>query len=199
MPAGQRPQRYRNGTERIACTDRVATFAVMEPPRPADYPAYYESYVAQVPTEPLDVLQHHLDGIAGLRTVDDERSRYRYAPGKWSVRELLGHLCDGERIFGYRAMRIARGDATPLAGFDEDAYVTAAHFDTRPWENLLDELQAVRTANLTLFRSFDAEALERRGTANGGAVTPRAIVWIVAGHAIHHHRVLRERYGILLP
>ena len=109
---------------------------------------------------------------------------------------MIGHLSDTERVFAYRALRIGRGDTTPLAGFDETKYVPMASFDARPLADMLDELESVRTASLALFRSFDAAALARRGTANDKTVSVRALAWIVAGHELHHRGLLIERYGI---
>jgi hypothetical protein len=118
----------------------------------------------------------------------------RYAAGKWSVKEVIGHLMDCERVFGYRALRFARGDETPLPGFDEQIYAPAGRFDDRRLGDLADELDAVRRATIALVRSFDAAALTRRGTANGAAVSVRALVYIIAGHERHHLTILRERY-----
>ncbi|HEX5726419.1 MAG TPA: DinB family protein, partial [Longimicrobiaceae bacterium] len=129
-----------------------------------------------------------------LRGLPEALHGHRYAEGKWSIREVAGHLADTERIITYRALRIARGDATPLPGFDENAYVAAAGFDARPLESLVAEWEAVREATLAFFRSVDAEAAARRGTANDNAVSVRALAHIVAGHAEHHLEILRTRY-----
>lgn len=168
--------------------------------RPAadEYLEYYGRYIALVPgDDALPVLAraqaetHRL--LAGL---DEARALHRYAPGKWSVKEVLGHLADGERVFGYRALRFARADQTPLPGFDENTWVPAGRFDARPIAALADEFRAVRAASLALFGGLDADALVRRGSANGAAVSVRALAWIVAGHERHHVALLRERYGI---
>ena len=131
-----------------------------------------------------------------LGTLSEARALHRYAPGKWSVKEVLGHLCDTERIYAYRALRFARNDATPLPGFEEDDYVPAGRFDARPLRDLLDEWQAVRSATLALYRGLDGDALLRRGVANGNLISVRAMAWLAAGHALHHLGVLRERYGV---
>lgn len=169
-------------------------------PRPGadEHVPYYATYIAQVPGEDaLPTLTGHIEAwVPSLRRLTEAQALHRYAPGKWSVKEVLGHLCDGERVFCYRALRFARADTTPLSGFDENAWVPAAGSDCRPVAELADELRAVRAATVALFQSFDAEALARRGEANGHAISVRALAWIVAGHAIHHQRILRERYGL---
>ena len=121
-----------------------------------------------------------------------------YAPGKWTVKGVLGHLADDERIYAYRALCIARGDSRPLPGFDENAYARAASFDSRSLADLLADYEAVRDASVTLFRGLDPEAWLRRGVANGHDVTPRGLAFHIAGHELHHHGILRERYLPLL-
>ena len=166
--------------------------------RPAadEFSAYYTPYVARVPDgDLLATLGAQLgETIALLRGITPERSLHRYAPGKWSMRDVVQHLCDAERIFAYRALRIARGDETPLPGWDENRYAPVAGADRRPWPELIAELEAVRAATLALFRGLDAEAFARRGVANGQPVTVRALAWIITGHERHHVAVLRERY-----
>ena len=132
--------------------------------------------------------------ISTLLAVPRARWTHRYAPGKWSVSEVVGHLADTERIFAYRALRFARNDATPLAGFDENQFVPPANFDARPLPDLAEELRAVRLASVALFRRLDDAALARRGTANQVEITVRALPWIIAGHERHHVAVLKERY-----
>lgn len=165
-------------------------------PSPSEHAAFYAGYVAGMPDG--DVIEHlgaqraeleHL--LAGL---DDGDARYRYAPGKWSVKEVLGHLADAERIFAYRLLRVARGDATPLAGFDENAYVPAGGFDDRPLVSLVAELGAIRGATLALLHGLPPGVGEHRGEANGQPVTVRALAWILAGHERHHLGILRDRY-----
>jgi uncharacterized damage-inducible protein DinB len=167
-------------------------------PRPdaSEYDPFYHRYVAAVPEgELLELLRTSLgETLALLDEVGEARAGHRYAPGKWSVREVVGHLADTERVMAYRALRIGRGDATPLPGFDENAYVAAAGFDRRRLDELADELAHVRVATLDLFGGMDGEALGRRGTASGAPVSVRALAWIVAGHEIHHRRIVRERY-----
>ncbi|MCX6141244.1 MAG: DinB family protein [Candidatus Kapabacteria bacterium] len=166
--------------------------------RPAahEFPAYYEQYVDKVESEDvlsvLDAQREQMADLIGM--LDDDRARYRYEDGKWSIKELLGHLVDSERIFGTRALCIARGDTQPLPGFDENVYVVNAIFDERTLDSIVDEWFSLRDANIRLFSSFSEEDLSRVGIANGKPITPRAIIWTIAGHAIHHMLILKERY-----
>lgn len=166
--------------------------------RPAahEFPAYYEQYVDLVESDDvMSVLDAQRDEMAELiGLLDDDRARYRYEDGKWSIKELLGHIVDSERIFGMRALCIARGDTQPLPGFDENVYVVNAVFDERALESIVDEWFSLRDANIQLFFSFSDEDLSRVGIANAKPITPRAIIWTIAGHALHHMRILKERY-----
>jgi uncharacterized damage-inducible protein DinB len=134
--------------------------------------------------------------LKALRKVSDEDSLKRYTPEKWSVREVLGHLIDAERIFAYRALCIARNDRTELPGFEQDDYVPAAQFDLRPWADLLEEFDAVRHSNVLMFRGLGREAWQRQGVVNGNAMSVRAAAYVIAGHELHHMRVLHEMYGV---
>jgi hypothetical protein len=164
-------------------------------PDPSEYGAYYRRYVDLVPDgDVLDTLTDQLEELATLVGLKEEEARFRYAPGKWSIKEIIGHLVDSERIFAYRALRIGRGDQTPLAGYEQDDYVKAGGFDERPLGSLLDDHRLVRTGTVALFRSFDADAIERRGTANNNPITVRALAWIIAGHERHHLGVIQEKY-----
>jgi hypothetical protein len=169
-------------------------------PRPGadEHIDYYGTYIAKVPgDDALPTLAAHIETwVPSLRTLTDAQALHRYAPGKWSVKEVLGHVADGERVFSYRALRFGRADTTPLPGFEENEWVPAAGSDRRPVADLVEELRAVRAATVALFRSFDGDALVRRGDANGHAISVRALAWIIAGHAIHHQAILRERYGL---
>jgi hypothetical protein len=168
----------------------------MQRPDAEEYAPYFGKYVDLVPGDDLvGALRGQIgDTLATLRGVSDGDSLRRYAAGKWSLREVVGHMIDTERIFAYRVLRIGRGDATPLPGFDQDPYIAAANFDTRKWGTLLDEFDAVRRSNLFLFEGMDAEAWERRGTSSGHPVTARALGYVIAGHELHHMRIVRERY-----
>jgi uncharacterized damage-inducible protein DinB len=169
---------------------------VIPRPAPDEYAAYYGKYVLLVPDGDLcDLLGRQVtETLALLRQVPEGRGTHRYAPGKWSLKEVLGHLCDTERIMSYRALRIARGDATPLPGFEQDDYVPAGRFDQRTLADLGVELSAIRQATVALFRHLDTEALARRGTASGNPFTPRALAYVIAGHERHHMAIVKERY-----
>jgi uncharacterized damage-inducible protein DinB len=168
------------------------------PARPAqdEYAPYYEKYVSLVPdgniVETLE--RQSADTLALLRSVPEDRAASRYAPGKWSIKEVVGHVIDTERIFAYRALRFARDDRTPLPGYDQDEYARAANFDARTLRDLADDFERTRAATLALLRSFDAGAWQRRGTANDNPVSVRALAHIIAGHELHHVGILRERY-----
>ena len=168
--------------------------------RPADteFAPFYASYIARVPeTDPLPALEaqpSELLTAADRIAPDDEL--FRYAPEKWSVRQLFGHLIDTERVMGYRAFCIARGEEQPLPGFDEKQYVAHAHSGERSVKELAHEFAAVRHANLWTIRRLAPEDWDRVGNANGKSVTVRAIAYIMAGHVRHHFAILRERYSI---
>lgn len=167
-------------------------------PVPGDYAPFYQTYLdASASTDDaLDLLQRQNDTLAAMALWPEAKAGHRYAEGKWTVRQVVGHMADAERVFSYRLMRIARGDTTPLPGFDENAYQLHAGFDARPLASVVAELSAVRAASLALIRSLDDAGLDRAGTASDKRVTARALVWIVAGHFAHHVGVLRERYGM---
>ncbi len=165
-------------------------------PAPGEYDPYYGRYIALVPEgDILAILQQQIaPTLAFLRGMTETQSLTRYEAGKWSIKEVLGHLCDAERIMSYRALRIGRGDQTPIPGFEQDDYINGANFDARPWHDLLSEFDMIRAATLALFRGFETAATERLGTANDAAVSVRALAFIIAGHERHHMNILRERY-----
>jgi uncharacterized damage-inducible protein DinB len=175
----------------------MSTLAI---PRPASDEAapYYQRYITEVRDENIaEQLASQLTEVEGLLTsIDDTAALARYAPGKWSIKEVLGHLSDVERIFGYRLLRISRGDRTPLPGFDENAYVPAGQFDARPLRSLVDEFRAVRQGTLALVQGIPPERWDERGEASGNAISARALAYILVGHVTHHFGVLRERYGV---
>ena len=167
--------------------------------RPAEneFAPFYAGYIAKVADSgPLTMLANQIAAFENLRAMPDETGNYRYADGKWSVKELLGHMADAERVFAYRLLRIARADKTPLAGFDENAWAEVAPHGKRPLADVVDELIAVRRATITLVGSLDETAAGNIGVANNNPVSGRAICWIVAGHAEHHLGILAERYKV---
>lgn len=165
-------------------------------PTADEYSPYYGGYVSLVPEgDILYTLERRRDALLELlRGIPETKASSRYAPGKWSVKEVVGHVIDTERIFAYRALRFARGDRTPLPGFEQEGYVSNASFDTRTLSDLADEFDLVRRANLHLFRNLDAEAWSRSGEASGARVTVRALAYIIAGHELHHTNILATRY-----
>ena len=167
-------------------------------PEPDEMPPHFVGYIKRVPElDPVTVCAAQIEDTATLlRPMSDTDALYRYDRGKWSIKEVVGHLADVERIMAYRALRIARGDTTPLPGFDENAYVPAAGFDTRSLADLIGELRTARAATLALLRTFDADAWRRRGTASDKPVSVRALAFMIPGHERHHVEILRTRYGV---
>lgn len=165
-------------------------------PEAAEYAPYYDRYISLVPgADILGTLESQRRQMLILLSGRDEsEGDFRYAPDKWSAKEVLGHVCDTERIFSYRALRISRADRTPIEGFEQDDYVRHAPFATRPFAELIEDYIAVRRATLTLFRNLDEPAWTRCGIANKNEVTVRAIAYITAGHELHHRRILEKKY-----
>ena len=165
-------------------------------PLPGEYAEAYAPYVAAAGDgDVLMRLQEQGSEIALLfGNLTEVQGAFRYAEGKWSLKDLLQHLSDAERIFAYRCLRIGRGDATPLPGFDEDTYAAAAEADNRSMADLLADWWAARAASLTLFRGLPEGAWERQGTASGRLITAKCLPFICAGHTAHHLAVVRERY-----
>lgn len=171
----------------------------MEPlikPQAGDYPAYYKAYLMAARGEHIaDALQlATANEQAVLPLIAEDRWEYRYAPDKWTIKEVFQHIIDMERIFAYRALCFARNEQGGLPGADEDAYQLEARTGRRNSVDLLRELRAVRSASEELFASFDATALARSGSANGKHITVPALGWVIAGHSEHHVRIIRERY-----
>lgn len=167
-------------------------------PAAGDYAPYYQKYLDAVASvdSATDLLNQQSDVLAFMTTWPEDQAGHRYAEGKWTVAQVLGHMSDTERVFSYRLLRIARGDATALAGFDENTYQVHAGFDGRSVKSVVAELRAVRQASLALVRTLDDAALDRAGTASDNRVTARALVWLIAGHFAHHTAILKERYGL---
>ncbi len=166
--------------------------------RPAadEYAPYFGKYIAQLPDgDVLELLRRQIiETTAMLGKISDGDADYRYADGKWSIKEVIGHVTDAERIMVYRAVCFARGDTTPLPGFEENDYVARSKFAARPLGDLLAELKAVRAATVLFFAGLDEEELMRRGTANDNPYSVRSVAYIVAGHERHHAGLLAERY-----
>lgn len=171
------------------------------PPAPDEFDPFYAGYVARVarvaaPFDELIAQRARLLNV--LSPLSDEQALRRYAPDKWSIKEIVGHLADAERIFSYRLLRIGRGDVTPLPGFEENDYVPAAACDLRPFGALLDEWSTVRDATVSLVTGMPRDAWTRRGTVNNAGISARALLYIILGHVEHHRNVLAERYGVRL-
>jgi catechol 2,3-dioxygenase-like lactoylglutathione lyase family enzyme len=166
-----------------------------------EYAHAYAGYIARVPDGDIvaTLERQNAERNELLRSVSSGADTLRYAEGKWSVREVIGHLIDGERVFSYRALCIARGDTTPLPGFDENNYILASAYDAVPIADLAAQLNYLRLANVAFFRALTDEAWLRRGTANDNSVSVRAIAFTMAGHELHHLSILRERYLPLMP
>lgn len=174
------------------------TTSLRSRPDASEYAPFYHRYVTSVPEG--DVVELLRSGgrelIDAIRRIPEERAGHRYGPEKWTIRQVIGHLIDAERIFAYRALRVARGDRTPLASFDENAYVLTAGSDARTLGELARELECVRESSVFLFGSLPDDAWGRSGVASDKEVSLRALAYITAGHSLHHLRILRERYGV---
>jgi len=173
----------------------------MKRPEAGEFAEYYGKYIAKVPGSDLTgILESERLQMTRLFAGRGERDgNFRCAPGKWTIKEILGHVTDAERIFAYRALRIGRGDETPLSSFEQDDYVKNGGFAERKLADLVAEFDAVRVASISLFRSFDDAAWGRRGTASQKPVTVRALGFITAGHQIHHRMILEESYFPAIP
>lgn len=169
---------------------------MIERPIASEYPEYYQPYVNLVPDgDLLSILKGHLaQTVAALEGISEEDGRFRYASGKWSIKEVLGHMTDTERIMSYRLLRIGRGDQTPLAGFEENEYIEGSEFDQLPIKTILEDFTATRNATISLIKNMPFSAWERKGYANNQEQTTRAIAWIITGHAMHHLKIINERY-----
>lgn len=172
-------------------------------PDASEHAPYYSTYINAAAdtlqrtgkSDIRDLMEGQCDEIAALvRDISDQSANNGYAPGKWSLKESIVHICDAERVFTYRALRIGRGDQTPLASFEQDDYVPTSRANTRTLTDILAEFRAVRAASLTLINSFDDDAIARLGTASDRPVSTRALCWMIAGHAAHHVGLTRDRY-----
>ena len=167
----------------------------MNRPQPEEYPVFYKGYIDTVSENALAELEHQIEAFpAFLKGLSEDKGSFAYAEGKWTIKELLGHVIDTERIMAYRTLRIARNDSTPLAGFDENDYVANAHFADRSIDSLAEEFTQLRRANMHLFKSLNETELGRMGISNGKPISVKALVYIIAGHLNHHRRIIEERY-----
>ena len=170
-------------------------------PAAGEYASFYEPYISLVKSDDIigTLEAQGLQTARFLAARSERDGNFRYAPDKWSVKEVVGHLSDSERIFAYRALRIARGDGTALSGFEQDDYVRGGKFGERTLADLAEEFSLVRAASVALFKSLGNDAWQQRGVANKNEVTVRALAYIIAGHELHHRRILDERYFPAIP
>ncbi len=168
----------------------------MRHPEKSEYPEYHEQYIRLIPGENvIRALEGQMLELQALVSdLPTDKEDYAYAPGKWTIKEVIGHLIDCERVFGYRVLRFARGDSKELPGFDEKMYVTAGKFNKRSFYDLAHEFSVLREANIILFKNLDEEALSRTGTSDGITTTARAYIFAIAGHSAHHVRTIKARY-----
>lgn len=169
-------------------------------PTAEEIDSYYQTYLDLVPADVTDILKYlkkqGLEMLTLMRTLDDNRAEYRYQPEKWSIKEVIGHLIDTERLFTFRALWFARGEPGEQPGMDENLWGQNSNAHTRELPTLWREQHVCRTDHLYLFRSLDQTGIDRAGSANGSGMTARAIPWLIAGHERHHLNVLKERYGV---
>ena len=165
-------------------------------PGPTEHAPYYGKYISLVPeSDAIAALESQLaDALLLLRSIPEPKGSHRYEPGKWTIKDVIGHMCDAERVIAYRALRFARKDQTPLPGFEENDYVPAGNFGARRLADLVDELEVVRAASLTMFRGFEADAWNRNGVASNNLMSVRALAFVIAGHGRHHIEILKTRY-----
>lgn len=168
----------------------------MSRPQPAEYDPYYQKYIGLVPEDEIvPALEAQIDELKKIFAgVPEEQGTFAYDDGKWTVKEVISHLIDGERIFAYRAFRIARGDRTPIEGFEQEGYIENAHANRRSFAELLNEFKLLREANLLFFKNLEMGDWVRTGIANNVEISVRSLAWIMVGHIRHHTAILRERY-----
>lgn len=167
----------------------------MNRPKPEEFAPYYQGYIDTVDDDVIDELETQANAFAEfIKAIPDDKADFAYDEGKWTIKELLGHVIDTERIMTYRAVRFSRSDTTPLPGFEENFYVDHAHFNDRTLSDLAEEFNLLRRANLHFFRSLNEDEMGRSGIANGKSMTVRALLFVLAGHVNHHRRILTERY-----
>ncbi len=170
--------------------------SAITPPASSEYPSFYATYINKVVGNDLiTVLQNnHRQTQELIGSLGDEKANYRYAEGKWTIKEVMGHLIDAERIFAYRALRFARKDKTELSGFDESDFAKASNASSRDIADIMSEFAVVRAASIALFKSFDDDMFSQVGTANKNSISARALGYVIAGHEVHHVGIIQERY-----
>jgi len=173
-----------------------ATAPAIAAPDPSEYAPYYGRYIKLVGgSDVVAALEDQpRETLVLFSTLTEQQGDYRYAPDKWNIKEMLGHIIDAERVFSYRALRFARNDSTPLASFEQDDYVRSGNFGNLRLADLIEEFVSVRRATVWLFRTLSPEAWMRRGVASDNPVSVRAVAYIIAGHELHHRTVLKEKY-----
>ncbi|MDY7393928.1 DinB family protein [Aureibaculum sp. 2210JD6-5] len=166
----------------------------------SQYPAYFKPYVEILGTEVKSIVTHLESSLEKslnlLSDASEEKQLYRYAEGKWTIKELVQHIIDSERVFGYRALTFARKDTTPLPGFDENNYVLHSNANDRGYKELLEELKLVRASTVLLFKSFGESDLISKGTASGKTISVNVLGYIISGHLLHHLKIIEDRYLI---
>jgi hypothetical protein len=174
----------------------MAAIAFASRPEADEYAEHYSYYISLVKgSDALASLKSQLTHTLGLlRSISPEKALHRYEPGKWSIKEVAGHIIDTERVFTYRALRFARGDQTPLSGFDQDTWIPFMGADARSWDSLIEEYEAVRRSTIALFANLEPAAWTRRGTAWDRPFSVRAMAYIAAGHELNHTQIIGERY-----
>jgi DinB superfamily len=167
----------------------------MKRPSDGDYVSFYAGYIKNVSDDAIKAFsdQLHTTNVF-FKSIPEDKIDYRYAEGKWSIKEIVGHLIDNERVMSYRALAISRNEKQSLPGFDENDYIRESNYSKRNYSDLVEELKKVRESNILMFKNFSEEILDRRGVANNSEVTVRAILFIIAGHELHHINIIKERY-----
>lgn len=167
----------------------------MKRPSEGDYAPFYAGYIKNISGDVIKALEDQLRSTNSfLKAISQDKIDFRYAEGKWSIKEVVGHLIDIERVMAYRALSFSRNEKQSLPGFDENDYIRESNYSKRDYIDLVDELKKVRESNLSMFRSFSKEVLDKRGIANNLEVTVKAILFIIAGHELHHINIIKERY-----
>lgn len=169
----------------------------MNRPQPNEYPVWAEAYISKVDQDIFEILEEQAFSLPALFERNKDKENYAYAENKWTLKEMLGHIIDCERVFAYRITCFARNEQQHLPGFDENDYVSNARFSERNYEDLIEEFAALRKANLYLYRSLNNDEIHRAGTASGRAINVKSILFVAAGHVIHHVGILKERYHVV--